>query len=215
MSSPARSAEWFEFYNGAFCNAVHQLLVWGYLDARPKIGPSDDEDDITGQIVECVKDRLDDPDTPQEYTQFYAVNDQDPVRKSGKRGKNRPVLDIITVCSMRLPKPEFMFEAKRLKVKGFPIGRYLGPQGIQCFIKGKYAAEYPAAGMIAYMQSHDATRWISQLTRSLAKQAKNLQVTKDLIRIHIHPRLTDELVSCHRRSGNTKILIFHIFLDCT
>jgi hypothetical protein len=199
MSSPARSAEWFEFYNGAFCNAVHQLLMWGYLDARPNIGPSDDEDDITGQIVECIKDRLDDPDTPQEYTQFYAVNDQ----------------DIITVCSMRLPKPEFMFEAKRLKVKGFPIGRYLGPQGIQCFIKGKYAAEYPAAGMIAYMQSHDATRWISQLTRSLAKQAKNLQVTKDLIRIHIHPHLTDELVSCHRRSGNTKILIFHIFLDCT
>jgi len=215
MSSRARSAEWFEFYNGAFCNAVHQLLVWGYQDARPNIGPSHDEDDITGQIVECIKDRLDDPDTPQEFTLFYAVNDQDPVRKSGKRGKTRPVLDIITVCSMRLPRPEFMFEAKRLKVKGFPIGLYLGPQGIQCFIKGKYAAEYSAAGMIAYVQSHDSTRWISQLSRSLAKKANTLRVTKNLIRIRIHPSLKDELVSGHRRWGNTEISIFHIFLDCT
>jgi hypothetical protein len=112
MSSPARSAEWFEFYNGAFCNAVHQLLMWGYLDARPNIGPSDDEDDITGQIVECIKDRLDDPDTPQEYTQFYAVNDQDPVRKSGKRGKNRPVLDIITVSLLGTSRYSVLYQGQ-------------------------------------------------------------------------------------------------------
>jgi len=215
MSSQARSPEWFEFYQGAFRNGAHELLAWGYLDARPNIGANDAEDDITGQIVECIKNRLDDPVTPQEYSQFYDVSDQDPVRKSTKRGKRRPVLDIVTVCSMRLPRPEFLFEAKRLKVNGFPIGLYLGPDGIQCFLRGKYAAEYPAAGMIAYMQSHDATRWMSQLASSFAGKRNKLRVTRNLLSISIHPSLKHELVSGHGRSGNTDILIFHIFLDCT
>jgi len=134
--SQPRSKEWFDFYNGAFCYGVHQLLAWGYLDARSKIRPTDPEDDITGQIVECIKDRLDDPSTPQEFTQFYYVSDQDPVRRSKKRGKARPVLDIVTTCSIRLPKPEFMHEAKRLKVNGFPIGAYIGKVGMQRFLYG-------------------------------------------------------------------------------
>src|ERR1700674_3392724 len=145
MKPQLRSKEWFEFYEGAFRYGVHQLLAWGYLDARPNITPDADENEITGQIVEQIKDRLDDPNTPQDYARFYNISDQDPVRGSGKHGNLRPILDIVTTCSMRLPRPEFMFEAKRLKANGFPIGLYLGRGGLHRFIRGQYSAEYPAA----------------------------------------------------------------------
>lgn len=216
MKPQRRSRQWFEFYERAFRIGVHQLLAWGYLDARPNIGPNAAEDAITGQIIECIKDRLDDPNTPHDYTRFYNVVDQDPVRRSGKRGKLRPILDIVMTCSIRLPRPEFMFEAKRLKANGFPIGLYLGNDGLLCFVRGQYAAEYSTAGMLGYIQSHDASRWIKQLDKKLSGNGrKDLRVIKNLSKVRVHSSIDHEFTSMHGRIKNSNILIFHVLLDCT
>lgn len=218
MASPRKSPEWIRFYNGSFLRSVHQLLAWGYQDARRKhkIHALALEEEITGDIVEAVKLRLDDARTPRKYTARYFVDDESHVRGSGKSGKTRQRLDIVVVCSSKLPRPEFMFEAKLLRRNAFPISLYAGYSGMQCFIRGEYAADYPAAAMIGYMQTDDAMRWVAQLERSFKSDTHNILRRKtDLHKVVIIPTLKSEWVSEHGRARGGDMKIFHVFLDCT
>jgi hypothetical protein len=191
------------------------LLSWGYADARSEIDSVAGEDDITGRIIERIKDRLDDPDTPSEY-RFYQVNDQSPVRGSTKSGMSRPRLDIVTTCSIKVPRPEFIFEAKRLRVKGFPIGAYVGKKGMLRFLKGQYASNSPSAGMIGYVQSHNAARWMAELARMFSRKTRSsLRIRENLSVVNVHPSIKDEFVSKHGRVKNTDLVLFHVFLNCT
>lgn len=215
-SPPVRSPEWFQFYNGSFRAGVHELLVWGYQDVRHKIGPSSEEEEITGHIVEAIKDRLDDPATPSGYTLFYGIDDESHVRHSSRTGRRRQKLDIVIQCNLILPRPEFIFEAKLLRKNAFPISRYTGSGGMLCFIRGEYAAKYDAAAMIGYVQSDDPSRWYEELERSFSEDATgDLRVVSPLRKVSVHPALTDEWMSQHSRHENTNIVLFHIFLVCT
>ncbi len=216
MATKAPHSEWLRFYHGAFLRAVHQLLSWGYQDARTKIHASALEETITGYIVEAVKDRLDNPATPRRYTKHYFVDDETHVRGSTRKGRARQRLDIVAVCSSKLPRPEFIFEAKLLRKNGFPISLYAGSGGMQAFIQGEYAANYPAAAMIGYMQTDDASRWIKELERRFRNDKKGvLGITRVLTRINVVRTLHDEWFSTHHRTLAGDIELFHIFLDCT
>lgn len=218
MASSRKSPEWLRFYNGSFLRGAHQLLAWGYEDTRRqhKIHALALEEGITGDIVEAIKLRLDDPRTPSKYTTHYFVDDESHVRGSGKAGKTRQRLDIVVVCSSKLPRPEFIFEAKLLRRNGFPIGLYTGYGGMQCFIRGDYAANYPVAAMIGYMQTDDSKRWLAELKRSFTNDVHNvLRIKASLRKVTVIPHLNNEWISVHKRGRNSDIGIFHIFLDCT
>lgn len=218
MASPHKNSDWFRFYSGAFLKDVHQLLAWGYEDARQagKIHAAAQEEDITGEIVRAIKRRLDDPATPRKYTTHYFVDDESHERDSDKSGKKRQRIDIVAVCSAKLPRPEFMFEAKLLRKNGFPVSLYVGDEGMLCFIRNEYAASYPAAAMIGYLQSDDANRWFNELERVFSNDvAGDLRIKLPLRKVKVLAPLEEEWISEHGRVNNNDIQLFHILLDCT
>jgi hypothetical protein len=216
MSYSRRSRDWFHFYSGSFRKGAHQLLSWGYEDARSKIRADHEEEKITGFIVTAIRKRLyDDPTTPLRFKIHYDIHEEQRDWKSEKTGKRRPRIDIVATCSFKLPRPEFMFEAKLLRKNGFPIGKYTGKDGMQCYIRGVYAAEYPAAAMVGYIQSGTSERWFKQLKRKFDSDDGGLCIHEQLRKINVVKSLPDEWVSVHSRKNNVNIEIFHIFLDCT
>jgi hypothetical protein len=190
------------------------LLAWGYQDARSTIRATHEEEEITGFICEAIKTKLDDPATPSKF-KHYDIHEEERVRHSQKTGKRRQRIDIIATCSFKLPRPEFSFEAKVLRKNDSPTGKYTGDGGMQCYIRGEYAAEYPAAAMIGYIQSDTPTRWFVELKRKFASDDGSLCIQAGLRKITVLKSLPDEWSSKHSREGNTNIEIFHIFLDCT
>lgn len=213
MNHPSRSREWFQFYNGSFRKGVHQLLAWGYQDARFKIRATHEEEEITGFIWEAIKARLDDPTTPPKF-KYYDIHEEEHVRQSQRSGKSRQRLDIVATCSFKLPRPEFVFEAKVLRKNGFPISKYTGDDGMLCYIRGNYAEKYPAAAMIGYIQSDTPKRWFTELKRKFDSDEGSLLIQKHLRKVKVLKSFSDEWVSTHGRQDNTPIEIFHIFLDC-
>jgi len=49
-------------YDQSFREDAHQLLAWGYQDARRLITPDREETEITGFIAEAIEARLDSPE---------------------------------------------------------------------------------------------------------------------------------------------------------
>ncbi|HET6386101.1 MAG TPA: hypothetical protein VFJ58_22140 [Armatimonadota bacterium] len=206
--------DWLSFFNTTFRKCAHQLFIWGYQDSRSRIGPNDQEDDITCFIAEAIENRLNDPGTPREYQEHYDIKEQKPVHSAKRTGKNRQRIDIVAVCNSTQPRPEFWFEAKRLKTVVFPISKYTGYDGMQCYLRCEYAAGCPAAAMVGYMQNSTPTHWHQELKRVMGS-AGNLRVMSNLQHIQILSSVPNEWVSVHIRDDNTAISIFHILLDCT
>jgi hypothetical protein len=210
-----KGSDWYNFYDKAFRKDTHQLLAWGYEDIRLQINSSLLEEQITGLIIEGILKRLDDPKTPSKYRR-YDVREEDYVRGGNSQGRDRQRLDIVIVCSAVLPRPTFIFEAKLLRKNGFPIGKYTGDGGMQCFIRGEYAADNHCAAMIGYIQSDNAYRWAKELQRSFNNDTHGiLKIKQSLQQCLVIPELPSEWLSIHERENNDNIEIHHIFLDCT
>jgi hypothetical protein len=87
---------------------------------------------------------------------------------------------------------------------------------MQCYIKSEYAADYPAAAMIGYVQSNRPNYWYKQLQRKLAAdKKKDLNITVPLKEVKFFDLLPHEWISRHKRERNGDIDVFHIFLDFT
>lgn len=214
MAVSQRNPDWEYFYNRSFRRAAHQLLSWGHEDAKSYIQPNHLEEQITGFIVNAILKRLDDPLTPSKYRRYYVL-EEDYVREGDGTGRGRQRLDIVVVSSTKLPRPAFVFEAKILRKNGFPIGLYAGSGGMQCFVKGEYACDYPCAAMVGYFQSDDADRWINELERVFNEDLTGeLNIKQGLQKVEVLPNLTFERISRHSRLDNNDIDIYHIFLDC-
>lgn len=199
-------------YQDSFLADVHELLALGYVDASPRIRADHEEEDITGLIAEAIQDKLD--LLGGKFTR-YAIKETSPVRSEGRLGKRRRELDIVVECSAWLPRVQFIFEAKRLRSPGHPIGEYLGKDGLLRFIRSEYASDSPAAGMVGYVQSHTPDRWYGELARKFgADTAGDLRLVQSLSAIRVEPSLTHEWTSEHERDDGTRIIIYHILLLC-
>jgi len=152
-------------YNNKFRQDAHQLVAWGYKDALSQIYSDLVEEEITGLIVEAIEKRLDDPYTPERFER-YSIDEEKPIAVEGRKGKRRRRLDLVVVSGHFRPRPKYIFEAKRLRKNGYPIGKYVGEGGLQCFVQGVYASEHPEAAMIGYLQSDNAIYWETELNRS-------------------------------------------------
>ena len=206
---------WIATYDSFFRRDAHQLLAWGYEDARTNINPTLEETEITGFIAEKIDKRFDDPDTPSRFDRYYLGEDK-PITGEGRTGKSRRRLDLVIEWSGCKPRPKYVFEAKRLRKQGYPISKYTGEDGLQPFVAGtSYAAQYPEAAMIGYIQSDNYEYWIRELTRKFTESNNGLSIIKELTQVEVIASLPNELVSQHDRSTGSPITVYHILLDCS
>jgi hypothetical protein len=210
LNSFARSS-----YDYGFRRDAHQLLVWGYQDALPEIHCNLQEEEITGLIVAAMEKRLDDPSTPEKFDR-YSVDEEKPIAVEGRKGKKRRRLDLVVVSGHSRPRPKYIFEAKRLRKNGYPIGKYVGEDGLQCFVKGVYASQYTEAAMIGYVQSDAARYWESELKRSFDEDLhNNLCIKRLLQKVQVLSSVPDVWVSEHERITGSSIAMYHIFFNCS
>lgn len=216
MSNGALNELW-GVYGEAFCLHSHQLLAWAYADVRPRLNADLKEPAITGLLAEAMKLRLNHPDTPDEYDHYWP-GDQEPHSPNGELGNDRLRFDITIIRNGIKPRISFIFEAKRLRTGGFPIGEYVGDGGMGDFIECRYGADHPEAAMVALFQNRDVAYWHNELKRVFNKdqaaETPLLGIHERLSGIVIINDLPDELQSIHRRSNAVKIRLYHIFLNC-
>ena len=96
---------------------------------------------------------------------YHAV-DNLPLSHPKKSGKKRPRVDI-EITNVRAGRhPQFHFEAKRLG-KGYPVGQYVGRQGLGCIIHADYARDHDDAGMLGYVQTGTCDGWGAKIGQKL------------------------------------------------
>lgn len=211
MASDQLNSAFIRIYEDSFRRIAHQLVVWGHQDASGEINSESVEEEITGLIVEAIRDRLD----TEEGFDRYSVAEEVPLAIEGRVGKQRRRLDIVLESSHSQPRPRYIFEAKRLKKNSFAIGRYVGDEGMLCFVLGIYAAHYIEAAMLGYVQSDTVSYWSQELKRRFDSDEKNdMRVSKALKKVQVKG-CPDILVSEHERKGNASITLCHLFVDCS
>lgn len=205
--------EYFGPFSNAFRINAHTLIYWGYKEALSRIThDSHEETTITGYISESLKNRLRTLDGPRWYKKFSVIENR-PMEKEGCEGKKRPMPDLVIEGNMP-GRPEYIFEAKRLKKTDFGIGKYLGEDGLACFINGKYAARYDEAAMIGYIQSDSPNYWLTDIQKKIQQKESDLNLTSLREKVEVINDLPDEWMSIHaRESIERSIFIYHILLD--
>jgi hypothetical protein len=193
---------------------IHTLLAWGYADSRNRVRAKHDEPAITGFIAEAIQDRLDSPDSPLWCNQI-AVKDDHPIPGGGRTGRKRWRPDLIFESVERRPRPQYHFEAKRLR-KQQSINDYLGEDGLQCFLSGRYAHESDEAGMLGYVQCDSISTWVKRLQLAIDQDYQNKNVFLSLPpqrSIQVVDAFPQEWLSKHDRYMGKSIFIHHLLLD--
>ena len=220
-ASPASShSDFWNKYELRFRDDSHFLVIQGFADAAALIKAATKETNITGFIVDKIKDFL--RATDDDRFDDYAVKENDPQPGEGRIGSRRRQVDILFERTKR-PRAEYTFEAKRLERKDHRIGTYTGltawqkkPReidGMLRFIEGEtYAAGCSEAAFIAYIQSDTIEYWHNQLHQSLQDEVvlQRLQGLK-VVTSHLHPHTWS---SEHNRKDGTQITLYHLFFDC-
>jgi len=213
----SNAAIWRE-YDLSFREDAHQLLAWGYLAARHLIAPEREETEITGFIAEAIRAKLNSPDIEERFDR-YGLQEDNPVAGEGRIGKRRVRIDIIIESSFRprhKPRPQYIFEAKRLCRPNQTLGDYLGGEGILRFLQGRYAADCPEVAMVGYVQTDTISYWAIALEKRFDEDSANqFRITEKLSKADIISHLADEWISKHQRESQMPITVFHIFLDCS
>jgi hypothetical protein len=191
----------------------------GYDQLCPRAYATQEETVITGNLVEAIESILEDAN--EDWMRFYRVYDDSPVNEAieakatRRTGKRRRRVDIRFNSSEVAPYTRFYFEAKRLGKRN-PVSRYLGADGLGCFLRGSYAEAERRGGMLGYVQSDDEHIWAAKIDKALAAspQSFGLQARSDNFRLYqISAQLRHTYVSGHRRTTDGKRLqIYHSFL---
>lgn len=210
--------DYIDVYHSEFRNHVHQLLIWGYKDARKRIKSQHDETDITGFIAEAIDAKLDAPDSPLWCNQCFLKEDP-PVPSGDRTGRRRGRPDLIFGLVTKRPRLKYFFESKRLRKQStHRESYYLGEEGLQRFLHGYYAKECSEAGMLGYVQCDTVDEWSSRLKTAINDDAANenkLLLKPPLRNVYILREITNEWVSEHNRENReNSISIHHILLDC-
>lgn len=201
-------------YWSTYRQHIHTLLAWGYADSRNRVQAKHDEPAITGFIAEAIQDRLDAPDSPLWCDQI-AIKDDHPIPSGGRTGRKRLRPDLIFESMDRRPRPMYHFEAKRLRNQR-SIDTYLGEDGLQCFLSGRYAHESDEAGMLGYIQCDNIGLWVDKLQLAIDQnfQGKNeLLLLSPQRNIQVVDAFPQEWMSIHDRNMGKSIFIHHILLD--
>jgi len=217
MSEPRHDAMW-SLYLDKIREDAHQLLAWAYMDVRSSLNGDTTEPVMTSLLADAMRARLDyHPDTPASF-ESYSIHPEDPVSPRGETGREQLRLDIAIQLNGVRPRGVFVFEAKRLRTNGFPIGLYSGAGGVRCFIDDRYAQHCREAAMIACWQNGSLPYWLKELRRTIdedrALVEPLMRVLEGLRQAAVVPDLPDEWETTHKRVSGNRLRLFHIFLDC-
>lgn len=117
-------------------------IAWSYTDIRDNNLENEEETTITAYLFHALHDRLRNTDAPS-WCKYYSIAADRPENKTESPGKRSPKPDLVIESSNKSGRPEYVFEAKRLKRPRNDVSHYLGEDGMGCFISGKYASDYP------------------------------------------------------------------------
>lgn len=195
----------------AFRRHCHRFLAAGYNEALHRIRTDPDEEtDITGYICEGLEKWF--RSHPDECMCFY-VKDDPPIPGGGKTGKRRPRTDIVIGYAAG-PRPEFCFEAKRLHRTKAGGSRYIGAEGMGCFINGRYARHCREAAMVGYVQTDTLEQWQGDLQKRVQDESQQLRLEGTEANLKFDYALPLEWSSTHSREGSSSVRLFHLLLDC-
>jgi hypothetical protein len=217
MNSNKPDSSHFQPWKVAFRKNTHVLISAGYNAGRYKIETDGhNEEHITEFIVCGMKDWMRRCDRPS-WCKYYSVHEEAPVSRKDSHGKSRPRTDIFVELCSRLERPEYVFEAKRLRTNGYGAGKYTGIEGMGCFTEGIYAGGYNESAMLGYVQSNTLIEWKNRVKKSIAENAASLNLQSVQYDEVVIPDFPLEWVSEHARikAIGQPIRIYHILLDCT
>ncbi len=215
MKSSKPDPSSFQKWKVAFRERAHLLIRVGYIAGRYKLeSDGHEEQDITGFIVCGIKDWLRRRNRPL-WCKYYSVHEEAPVSKEGSSGKSRPRTDIFIELGSRF-RPEYVFEAKRLRTNGYGVSRYTGLEGMGCFTEGIYASGYDEAAMLGYVQSNTLFEWKERVKKSIIEKGVSLYLKSLQYDEVVIAEFPLEWVSEHeRKNGKGRIIkIYHVLLDC-
>lgn len=212
ITSAKPEPEYFGNFKKAFREHVHILIAWGHRDSHSLVKSDSEEPVITGLITKAVKDIFRAPNCPG-WCKYYSIMENPPEEFEEREGDRRPKPDII--IEGHFPgRPEYIFEAKRLRNDGFGVGKYTGPEGLGCFVSGKYASRYNEAAMLGYVQSDTPEKWKIKIQKSIEKETVGLHTVSSQRDIRVIEDIPLEWVSEHNREKTGRsISVFHILLD--
>lgn len=166
-----------EAYRATFVSHVLELIREGYKRLQPTALATLEEPDITGLLVEkmrlFIEEMLALPAV--HWSNRYDVRDDDPVNVGGQLGKRRPRVDMTVVACLDNGRPTFPLEAKRL-YPGSPTGKYIGDDGMGCFLTGKYGSGCPDVGMLGYVQTDSVAAWLAKVQKAIGGNRTALRV---------------------------------------
>jgi hypothetical protein len=206
----------FRSWKVAFRENAHVLISVGYTACRTKIESDEHKEEHITEFIVCgMKDWMRRRDRPS-WCKYYSVHEEAPVSKKGSYGKSRPRTDIFIELGSRLERPEYVFEAKRLRTNGYGVGRYTGLEGMGCFTEGIYASGYNEAAMLGYVQSNTLFKWKESVKKSIIERATSLYLKSPQYDEVVIAEFPLEWVSEHERinSKGTFVSIYHILLNC-
>ncbi len=145
---------------------------------------------------------------------YYTVKDDPPVNKKGASGRSRPRSDI-NIQATFPGRPEYIFEAKRLRKNGYGASKYISRKGMGCFIQGLYASRYEEDGMLGYIQSYSIRYWQNEIKTAIDTNAKPLNLKSNQRDEQVVSDFDLEWVSEHDRINlGRSINVYHILLNC-
>jgi len=159
-------------YAKTFLRRAHNLVGRGYANLIPAQFACAEEETITGELVQAVETVLDDARAPR-WMRWFSIHEDPRVQDPARQGKRRLKLDIRIDSSQNWPRARLHFEAKRLG-SNHGISVYLGSEGIQRFLEGRYAHDDPFAGMLGYVQQGQPDEWGTRIKQHMKSHAKNL-----------------------------------------
>lgn len=200
-------------YRRVFVRRVHEILEGGYRRLNHSDYATQEEPAITGDLKREMKAYLRD-DAAALWADHFFVQEEEPVNDGVRKGKSRKRIDITVEISIPRPGASFRFEAKRL-ARGYSVGKYLGPEGLGCFICGDYARDDEDAGMIGYVQDDSAARWAVEIEKTLRADPEPHEVdVQDCWKTHVFPDGPHYgFASTHaRKAVGRPIIIYHSLL---
>jgi hypothetical protein len=217
MKSTTPDPSHFQPWKIAFRKNAHLLINAGYSAGRAKIATNEHEEEHITEFIVCgIKNWMRRRNRPL-WCKYYSIHEEAPVSGKGSHGKSRPRTDIFIELGSRPERPEYVFEAKRLRINGFGASKYTGVGGMGCFTKGIYAAGYDESAMLGYVQSHTLIEWKKRVKKSITENAVSLYLQSAQYDEAVIPDFPLEWVSEHERikSIGKPIRIYHVLLDCT
>jgi len=207
-------------YPKKFRRDVHSLLNFGYKNVKASINANTQEPTITGRIAKEIDKGLQSIGLLPEALlkpHYVVIPENSEIKLEDLNNiKDEFIrLDIVILDNRKIPYKRYVIEGKRLKKKNFSqaIDKYCNV-GIMHFVDEIYASDSPEAMLVGFWQDEDAKHWFDELTRKFEENEKTMNVDEKLISFKVIPEISDEWVSIHQRKSGSKIILFHILLDC-